>query len=282
MVTGQALAPQRLENGTTARQAPSSAALDIEALVGGYESVGLEAAASAALMRRTDTKFLLSLEEAGAALAALAGDYFVLEVAGRRVRRYRSLYFDTEDLALYRQHHAGRPFRAKVRSREYVETRQPFLELKRRTKRGVTLKERRPTPALLTSIDGAAGGMLSGLPGGALSLRPVLWNSFSRITLVGRGRRERVTLDLDLCFRGGGRDAALPGVAVAEVKTEGAGRESPFRRRMRELGVRPTAFSKYCVGVVLLLEGAPRNRFKPVMLRIARIARGEHDVQGAV
>ena len=40
------------------------------------------------------------------ALASLTEHYRILEIDGVRLHRYGTLYFDTADSALYRQHHA--------------------------------------------------------------------------------------------------------------------------------------------------------------------------------
>lgn len=59
------------------------------------------------LLNRVDTKYLLSEATLAAILPSLASEYRVLEIDGRRAHRYRTLYFDTPDLDLYRRHRAG-------------------------------------------------------------------------------------------------------------------------------------------------------------------------------
>jgi hypothetical protein len=116
-----------------------------------------------------------------------------------------------------------------------------------------------------------------------------LWNDYTRITLVSKGRAERVTIDLNLAFTPAhgctstppdGRtqpftgSASLPGIVVAEVKYGGSRQDSEFVRLMRAYHVRATSFSKYCVGVSLIYPAVKHNRFKAKQRLVERIAQG--------
>jgi len=67
----------------------------------------------------------------------------------------------------------------------------------------------------------------------------------------------------------------LPGVAIAEVKQEGFDRQSDFIQQMRGMGVRPSGFSKYCMGVASLYDEVKKNNFKPQMLQVGKLMQGE-------
>lgn len=246
------------------------------ALLARFAPISLAQMGAFALQDRTDTKFVLSQRQLYEALAGLSGQYRVLDIGGVRLNRYRTLYFDTADLALFQQHHASRRHRYKVRSRCYVDSRLSFLEVKRKLKGERTLKSRMPTAGLLTRLTPQAGAFLNDwLPFAPCALRPTLWDEYTRITLVGES--ERLTLDLNLRFLHPGVDlaAGLPGVAIAEVKQHRLDRNSDFIRQMRALGIRPISFSKYCAGVILLYEGVKYNRFKAKMRIVDRVMREE-------
>src|SRR5687768_2586669 len=115
---------------------------EVAAMAGGFEPVSLHEIGAAALMDRVDTKFVLPVGSVAGILASLKGGYRVLEVGGRRLSRYSTRYFDTPDLRLYHAHHAGRARRYKVRVRTYVDSEARYLEVKLRTNRGRTTKER--------------------------------------------------------------------------------------------------------------------------------------------
>lgn len=249
---------------------------DTQRLLARFAPIGLGEMDAVALQNRTDTKYLLSADQLAQALRAVAGHYRVLAIDGVRLNPYQTVYFDTPDFALYMQHHAGKRNRYKVRSRRYVVTGQSFIEVKLKAGAGRTVKRRVPTAAFATTCTPALAGFVAAtVPAGALGLAPVLWNEFARITLVSDARAERLTIDLDLRFWQGERRAELPGIAVAEVKQAGADRSSAFVQQMHAAAIRPTGFSKYCIGVSLLYPHVKHNTFKP-KLRLVHKLMGDH------
>lgn len=243
-----------------------------------FEPVSLAQMDAVALLDRTDTKYVMRSGQLYAALAGLNADYRVLQIDGVRLHPYRTLYFDTADFAMYMRHHDGRRLRFKVRSRQYVESRRSFLEVKVKTGRERTSKRRIETGGLVTTLTPDASRFVAGqvdrLDG--VALQPRLWNSFLRVTLVSTREPERLTLDLDLRFDRDGQPADLPGVAIAEVKQQGVNRGSPFVRQMRALGIASTGFSKYCIGAALLYPELKHNNFKG-KLRLVEKLMGEDD-----
>lgn len=228
-----------------------------------FTPIGLAHMQDMALLRRMDTKYVLSEAQLDQALNRLAADYRVLEIAGQRQQRYQTFYFDTSDFALYRQHHDGWRNRYKVRSRAYVDSGLAFLEVKCKTNQNVTIKQRVQTPAPVTQIDEWAEEFLSTcFPYPTTGLAVKLQNTFRRITLVSAHGIERVTLDLDLRFAADGARLPMPGIVIAEVKQAAYSLRSEFVGQMRALGVRPLRFSKYCIGVSQLYTHVKANRFK--------------------
>jgi hypothetical protein len=237
-----------------------------------FTPISLAQMHNVALLRRIDTKYVLSEAQLYQALTRLTADYDVLEIEGRRLHHYRTLYFDTPDFALYRQHHDGWRDRYKVRSRVYADSDLAFLEVKRKTNKNVTVKSRLQTPEVVTQVDAQTDDFLhTHFPQATEALESQLWNSFYRMTLVSKHSIERLTLDVDLSFQAGGTHASLPGVAIAEVKQEAFSLRSEFVGQMRALGMRSMSFSKYCIGVSLLYHQVKRNRFKPQWLYIDKI-----------
>ncbi|NLG26540.1 MAG: polyphosphate polymerase domain-containing protein [Chloroflexi bacterium] len=266
------------EKRVTASARPQRATRCGEAPLEHMEPISLAEMDAVALLDRVDTKHVLQRAQLPQLLAALTPHYLVLEVAGVRQARYRTLYFDTRQLELYGWHHAGRAERFKVRSRAYVDSGLAFLEIKRKTNHGRTLKERMPTAALLIEIGAEADAFVSAATGAALdALQPTLWNTFERITLVSNSLSERLTIDTNLRFEAHGSACRLAGVAVVEVKQARRDRESQAVRELRALGVRPNGFSKYCLGVAMLYPTAKHNRFKPVLREVKNLMRGGHD-----
>jgi len=230
------------------------------------------------LLNRLDTKFLLTVSQLRQVLPALAQDYRVLDIKGRRIHQYRTLYFDTPEYDLYRLHHAGRPVRHKVRSRSYVDSGLSYFEIKSKTSKRRTLKHRLATSAFLTDVTPEATAFVTRhLSAGGPLRRPALRNDFLRVTLVGKRHPERLTLDLNIQFDCQGRTAILPGIAIAELKQGDLDLGSPFLRAMRDSGVPSTSISKYCVGIGLLVADVEHDAFDENLRTIERLMRTQTD-----
>ena len=242
-------------------------------LAGKYKSISLKEMDAVALLNRTDTKFVMTNEQLLTALAALQPEYRVLSVSGRRLNQYRTLYFDTPDFDLYHLHINERAERYKVRSREYMGSSTSFLEVKHKTRKGRTIKDRISTPEQIYKMSQDAQIWLNNFyPYESQELEPKLWNTFTRITLVNKKYGERVTLDSGLHFYHQGKTACLDGIAIAEVKRDAQNHSSPFLTQMREQKIKPQGFSKYCVGVALLYKQVKKNSLKSKMLRIEKMS----------
>jgi hypothetical protein len=77
----------------------------IRGLLAGFEPITLAQMDGVALLDRSELKFVIPQNLLAPVLAYLCASYRVLVVNGRRLSRYRTLYFDTDDLELYRRHH---------------------------------------------------------------------------------------------------------------------------------------------------------------------------------
>lgn len=242
------------------------------AMLQSFDAIALPEMGRVELLRRTDTKYLLGEDQFFHALARLTDHYRILEIEERRLQHYQTLYFDTWDWALYRQHHDGWHNRYKVRKRVYVDSDLSFLEIKHKTDDRTTIKSRMPGQGWSAQIPPAARAFLhEHYPYRAEELEPKLGNTFQRITLVSTERIERVTIDLDLCLVCNSAQVRLDGIAVAEVKQDRFSVGSEFVQQMRLQGVRATRFSKYCIGVSMLYPEVKHNLFKPQLRRIDQL-----------
>ena len=255
---------------------PTVSIASLEALMGRFDPISLKEMDGVALLNRTDTKYVMRTSQLQQALAQLTTRYRVLTIANQRLNHYQTVYFDTPDLSLYTRHHDGAKNRYKVRSREYVDSHLSFLEVKFKTNKNRTIKSRMQTPDVVTEFDaGTASFVHDHCPNDPALLGPKLWNQFIRITLVSKQSVERLTLDINLEFQREEARVGLPGVAIAEVKQEGFDRQSDFIQQMRGMGVRPSSFSKYCMGVASLYDEVKKNNFKPQMLQVGKLMQGE-------
>lgn len=244
----------------------------VESLAENFAPISLKQMDAVALLNRIDTKFVLTTGQLLTALAAIQPYYWMLSIDGQRLNHYRTLYFDTPDFALYHAHVNERAERYKVRSREYVDTHLAFLEVKHKTRKDRTIKERiRTTGQVLQMTPDATHWLEQVSPLDGDVLEPKLWNTFTRLTLVGKHYTERVTLDIDLSFYTGSKIARMDGLAIAEVKMDASHGNSPFLEQMRSQKIRQNGFSKYSVGVAMLYDQVKKNALKAKMLWLGKL-----------
>jgi hypothetical protein len=241
----------------------------------GFDPISLKEMDDVALLDRIDTKFVLTARQLLLALPHLRSDYWVLQVNSQRLNHYRTLYFDTPKFSLYHAHVNDRSERYKVRMREYLDSHLSFLEVKHHTRKDRTIKNRILTPQPVVQIDPTMENWLSGvfpMPGN--SLEPMLWNTFTRLTLVSKQCCERLTLDIDLVFSTDDRRLQLDDIVVAEVKMSAEHQKSPFIAQMRQQRIHPQGFSKYAFGTAKLFPQVKTNALKPKMLWVEKTMKG--------
>lgn len=234
----------------------------------GFGGHGLADQLAVALMNRVDTKFMVPARVLEACLPALQGEYTVLDMDGCRRFDYDTLYFDTPDRRLFLDHHNGKLNRFKLRLRHYRQSQATFLEVKKKTNRQRTEKNRIPVTsgALADKTAMTFLNEQSGLP--AAAMQPALFVSYLRATLINGAGTERITLDTQLTFHSPDRShsVSLPGLAIVEVKYDRKAGFSPMRQSLGQLGCRAVSFSKYCVGSSLMFgSDLKTNRFKPLL-----------------
>jgi len=235
----------------------------LEETLGTFQSVSLSEMNKVKLMKRTETKYVFDAGRLPEVLGDLAGMYRVLEIDGVRMSPYKTIYFDTEDLKFYTEHHNGKLNRQKVRIRTYVNSASSFIEVKTKNNKGRMVKKRVKTEDSTSTLSENAMEFISkhvDVDANAISVS--LWNGYKRITLVDLVSEERVTIDLDLEFDSNGKKAQIQEVIIAEVKQKKYNVNSAFIQRMRNLRIRPMRMSKYCIGSVLLKDWIKSNQFK--------------------
>jgi len=232
-----------------------------------------EANRIARLQERVDRKYLVNRDVFSAIADELARSYSVVEVEGKQVLQYDTVYFDTDGLLCYRSHLQGRRRRFKLRTRRYADSGHCFFELKYKDARGRTSKERIDYPwELHGEIDTNASAFVAstllrryGMTF-ASEVSPALDVSYRRMTLVNLGGAERITCDFDLSFRTAGGETRL-GDDYMILETKGDFRFSAADLLLRSRGYRPINCSKYCVGVASCDPRVKNNPFRPVLRR---------------
>ena len=226
----------------------------------------------AMLLNRVDRKYVFSLSSLVQILDQCKKDYTVLEVNGVRVSGYQTLYFDTADLQFYFDHHSGRGNRYKIRKRIYEASGQTYLEVKFRTNKSRTDKQRMLINTDNTTLDGADEQHFimqqTGLDAGRL--KQTMMVHYQRITLLHKTNAEKVTFDLCPDFRNQLVGRNFQHLVIAEAKTERGGKMN-FSEFMHSRHTPEGSLSKYCLGMIALDEKIKHNNFKQLYRHINHI-----------
>ncbi len=248
----------------------ATARAEANAVVQHLSSVSLEEVlALAALQTRVDRKYVVVPEAFERLVSRLADDLGVLEIDGRRSFVYESTYFDDASRSSYLAAAHDRRCRCKVRTRTYVDAGECMLEVKRRSGRGETVKERTPYATADSRALTAAGrafvvALMPSLPVDNLSA--ALHTSYERVTLIDRRAGSRLTCDANLvCCAPGGGAVRLEGYLLLETKSIGPATAAD--RLLWSQGTRPVTVSKYCVGLAALDPTLPANKWNRTLRR---------------
>jgi len=245
---------------------------ELEPILNKFESISLEEMDVVKLMDRTDTKYLFSRRKLPAILSELAKNYRILEINNKRTNSYRTLYYDTPDSTFFRLHQNGKRNRYKVRMRKYLDSGLCFLEIKFKNNKGKTSKKRERKEDFENILsDESKQYIEKRTPFDADVLEPKIWSEFTRLTLVHRYQKERLTIDFGLKVNNDSRESELKDLIIAEMKHERASSRSDFTLVMKEHHIRPLRISKYCIGSVLIYPELKYNNFKPKLLAINKI-----------
>jgi len=249
---------------------------NIVTLLHEFKSISLVEMERVKLMNRTDTKFALSQKSLLLTLSELKNKYDCLEILGSKTPHYESLYFDDENFNFFHDHHKGKVNRFKVRIRKYVESNLLYLEVKHKFK-GRTDKKRIPSSDFSSVFDENQIQFLNKELNENKILKPTIWNSFQRITLVHKTLNERLTFDFNINFHHQNKEKNFANLVIAELKQEKLNRNSPFYILMKNQLIRPYRLSKYCLGSMEILgeNQLKFNRFKKKLLHLKKI---ENDI----
>ena len=247
----------------------------IDALLRAMPPITLEQMSEIRLMKRTDQKYLTNLPTLLRLLEMTRDSYYSQEIEGRRISPYATTYWDDSSDLMFRTHQAGHTPRRKVRVRTYLSSDQSFLEVKKKDNHGKTSKSRVPVPSLQAVLEEQAGqDFLQQKTGFSLEhLVPTVGNRFNRITLVNRAKTERLTIDFDIQFYNYKTQlsAAMSNIVVIELKRDGRV-ASPILPMLRALRIKPSGFSKYCIGACVTDPTLRVNRFKKRLIRVRKVS----------
>ena len=247
----------------------------------------------AELLKRTDRKYLVPgtlVVEMVDFLGEIGAQ--ALTIGGVQIFGYLSDYYDTSDFALYRAAATKRRRRFKLRSRVYLDSGMHFMELKTRSGRGQTVKDRLRLEDVCTYdfVNGANDpseplkrtdvvawaskllqqrGVVASQREGfrtIMDLMPSSRSSYRRSTLC-LPDDSRLTIDQDLVLSGPGESSGFE-VPEVVVETKSSGRTSDADRWLWSHGIRPSRVSKYAIGTAIVHPELPANRWHSTMSKL--------------
>ena len=162
----------------------------------------------------------------------------------------------------------------KVRVRTYVASGDTFLEVKNKNNHARTKKKRIVVPAQddFRNTEGAPELVKRKTGLELKNLNAVVRNQFHRVTLVNKGKTERLTIDFDISFHNfeTSHDHGTDKLVIIELKRDG-NVFSPVCNLLRDIHVHPTGFSKCCIGMALTDPSLKQNNFKPKLRKLEKI-----------
>lgn len=235
-------------------------------ITGQFETISLEALNERApLLNREDRKFIFTINQLPEVLKDCLETYYLLNIDNTKIFNYRNWYYDTPGLLFYRQHHAGKANRCKIRKRLYVNSGLSFIEIKHKTNKDKTIKHRLKA----VSIDAATHFIQQHAGYDAAVLTQSIEINYNRITLLHKTKPEKITFDINLAYNQNELQSRFDNLVIAEVKTERCD-TSFFKSIMKKYGEREDSFSKYCVGLISINGQIKHNNFKQLYQKILK------------
>ena len=246
----------------------------IQYWLGLLQPISLDEMSGIKLMNRTDTKFVTNKAKLAQLLELTQGQYFAQQIEGSRIANYQTTYWDTPWHRFFLEHHNGRAPRQKIRVRTYLDSDMTFLEVKTKNNHGRTKKKRITVPSQERQdvVDAGGSEFTQKLTGATFDdILPTVQNQFQRITLVNYGKTERLTIDFNVAFHNyeTEHDAQTGQLVIIELKRDG-NVFSPVLDLLRQLRIKPSGFSKYCIGSVMTNASLKNNLFKEKLVRIRK------------
>ncbi|MFI3285851.1 MAG: polyphosphate polymerase domain-containing protein [Rikenellaceae bacterium] len=251
----------------------------MESTIDKFQGISLDEMDGVKLMNRTDRKFWFHSRLLAELLEDVVQEYYILEINQDRNLPYSTTYYDTQRDEMYGNHHRGKLNRYKIRRRNYISTQSSFLEVKFKSNKGRTVKVRQASAYDGDSFDAVDELFIDkNSPYTCGELRQVIENGFRRLMLVSKAMNERCTIDSELHFVSGEREVSLEDIVIVEVKSDGRS-ASPIIEALSRRRLKPSGFSKYCVGRSLICDNLKHNNFKRKHRAIDKIVNNPKNIE---
>jgi hypothetical protein len=237
----------------------------IEHVLTPFERLGLNDFGDGRFAERRDRKFPCHINKVAGIIKGLEDHYDMITPNDDSISAIGTLYFDTPEYDFFQDHHRGKGNRLKVRFRKYPDTKTSFLEVKKKSIKGLTLKERVLSPFESNEIDKEMRVFLeeNGIKSSS-QLEAVLEVNYRRFSFISKDRAERFSIDFEVEFNNSNGQGNFGNLAIVEVKQPFL-ETTPIIKKLRENHIREASLSKYCLSLTTLIPELKSNRFKPAL-----------------
>ena len=251
--------------------------LSVSDILMNMDPISLDEMSAVKLMNRIDTKYVADDLTVAKLFSLIKDEYYVQEIDGKRIASYDSVYYDTVDNHMYIIHQDKKLKRDKLRVRNYVDTGNYFCEVKHKNNHGRTKKKRievdKDVFSDLKSEPAVREFVANQLPDYDFDgFVKKLSTTFERITIVNKGKTERITIDFNVRFHNfeNGNDECIAPLVIMELKRDGQC-DSFFQKTLFEMRIKPLSISKYCIGRALTDKTLKQNRFKKKIIKLNKL-----------
>ncbi|MBP1645914.1 MAG: hypothetical protein H6Q16_1489 [Bacteroidetes bacterium] len=226
-----------------------------------FKTISLSEMEKIKLMDRVDLKYVIPINRISEILDLMRFDYLIQKNDEKIISNYKTTYYDTIDYKMYLEHHNERYPRQKIRTRKYLDKNESYLEIKNKNNKKRTNKKRIEIDFInqekaINFINNTSNYKYE-------DLSPSIETNFSRITIVNKSFKERITIDFNIFFNNPRTNLNynLDKIAILELKQEGR-ESSKTKEILNSLRIHPSSFSKSCIGQVLTNPDIKQNLFK--------------------
>lgn len=220
----------------------------------------------ALLLNRKEIKFIVPIALVELVLNDCKNEYDLLKINDVSTFKYSTNYYDTVNFKLYFDHHNKKGNRFKIREREYAQMDQKYVEVKTKNNKKQTIKYRKE----IEYWHDAKEFIQDHTRLIESELHQSLCSDYTRITLLHKQRKEKVTLDFNLRFFENQKSIQYNNLVIVEVKVENSS-AIHFNTIMKKYKIRSGSLSKYCLGLISLNPTLKKNNFKMIYNQIITI-----------
>lgn len=218
---------------------------------------------------RKDLKYIINNDTFLQIFEKLKGEYDILINDGNSLFEYNTQYYDTADFRLYSDHQRGKLPRQKIRTRTYQDGKS-FLEIKSKDNKGFTVKIRSEIDISTFSIDDYDSFIYDTIGFKIFPLFKTLTVNYRRFSLYDKDKNEKITFDFFYNVDYHGRTYERTQMVLIESKGLNH-KHSQFNLLMKNMGIGPVSFSKYCYGLINVESCLKINNFKPLLKTVKKI-----------